>query len=164
MWNNLRATLVCLCIGLVFSGAALAEKQHKHVRPRVATFESNFSAESFADFLSTGVSLGEDFSPLFQKKNAATWTISSILLILPKTDQGPGRVFSFGNDLASIAFDSNTFVRSSFINYGAFQPLVLLVFYQGQQVAMVPEANAGVMMALGLPLLGWLAWRRQRMG
>jgi hypothetical protein len=165
MWNKLKPTLVCLFIGLVFSGTALAEKHHKHARTRVTTFESYFSSESFADFLNPGVNLGEDFSPLFQKKNGATWTISSVLLILPKTNRSPGGVISFGNDLASIAFDANTFVTSTFIHYGSFQPLVLLVFYQGQgQVAVVPEASAGVMMALGLPLLGWLAWRRQRLG
>lgn len=163
MWNKLKPTLVCLFIGLVFSGAALAEKQHRHAQPRVTTFVSNFSSESFADFLSPGVSLGEDLSPLFQKKSGTTWTISSVLLILPKTNQGPGSVLSFGNDIAANVFGTNTFVTSTFINYGAFQPLVLLVFYQGQ-VAVVPEASAGMMMVIGLPLLGWLAWRRQRLG
>jgi hypothetical protein len=170
MWNQLKASLLCLFLGLIFSGAAQAEKQHRQhgAQPRVQTFAANFSPDfssgSFAEFLSPGVSLGDDFSPLFQKKNRANWTISSILLILPNSSHELGGVLAFGKDISLDGLGVNTFVTSTFIHYRHyFQPLVLLVFYE-QQVAAVPEASAAVMMALGLPLLAWLAWRRQRLG
>ena len=40
--------------------------------------------------------------------------------------------------------------------------LAIFSVYQYQALAPVPEASAGLTMAMGLPLVAWLVWRRRR--
>jgi len=166
-WIN--ATLVCLCLGLAFSGAAQAASQHKQAKQqakqKVAIYLFDSYSQSFADLLGPGLSLGKDFSPLFGKKPGVAWTINSVFLFLPYHVQpGSANGFTFyGNDqdgnYAWSGFGANPITVSVFSS-SHFVPSVLLVFYQ-EQISAVPEASAGVMMALGLPVVGWLAWRRR---
>ena len=178
MLNFIKGSLVCLCLSLVFSGSALAANLHRSAKQKsashkVALYVFDSTSESFADFLSPGVSLspganiGLDVSSFFQNKNAksssnATWAVSSFLLILPYVNQELGGLLALSGNLTPTGWDTtSSFNPIGFNPVNYFQPAVLLVFYQ-QQISAVPEASAGVMMALGLPLLGWLVWRRQR--
>lgn len=174
MLNFFKGTLVCLCLGLVFSGSALAANLHRTASQRVALYVFDSTSESFADFLSPGVSLGSGadigvgVSSFFQSKNAknnsgVTWTVNSFLLVLPYVNQKLGGLLALSGNLTSTGGWNTTssFNPTGFNPASYFQPAVLLVFYQGQ-ISAVPEASSGIMMALGLPILGWLAWRRQR--
>lgn len=167
MKKLIKATLVCLCLGLDFSGAAQAATQPKPVKQKVAVYVFDSFSQSFADLLNPGISLGNDMSPLFGKKTGVSWTINSVFLFLPyHGQQGLARLFVFdsngnghGGNNAWAGFGASPIVASVFSNSN-FVPSVLLVFYQ-EQISAVPEASAGVMMALGLPVVGWLAWRRR---
>lgn len=165
MWNAIKAIFVCLTLSLFFSGSALAAKSHDKARSakqKISTYVFDTTSESFADILSPGVTLGQDISSLFRKKSGATWTINSAFLYIPSAQQGLDIVLAFNNNNPSIGWQPFQ-VNSSVFNFnnGYFQPAILLAFYQ-EQITAVPEASAGAMMAMGLPVLGWLVWRRQR--
>lgn len=172
MLNLIKGTLACLCLGLIFSGSALAANLHRPTKHqsashRVALYVFDSTSESFADFLSPGANIGLDVSSFFQNKNAkssssATWTVSSFLLVLPYVNQELGGLLALSGNLTPTGWNTTSNRNPTGFNpVNYFQPAVLLVFYQ-QQISAVPEASAGAMMALGLPILGWLVWRRQR--
>jgi len=166
MWKFVKATVVCMFLGLAFSGAALAAShpKSKPVKQKVAIFVFDTTSESFADLLSPDVSLGTDIASLFHKKKGVTWTINNAFLYLPAVQHGLDLVLAYHGDKPLTGWQPLQ-VTSSIYNFnnGYFQPAFLFAFYQ-EQVSAVPEASAGVMMALGLPVVGWLAWRRQRSG
>ena len=119
------------------------------------------ASESFADLLSPGVNLGQDISALFQKKPGATWTIKNAFLHLPLAQQKLDVVLAFNGSNPLAGWQPYSVVPSVFnFNNSYLQPAILLAFYN-EQIAAVPEASTGAMMLIGLPLLGWLAWRRQ---
>ena len=166
MWNIVnivKGSVACLCLSLIFSGAAQAGNQHKQAKAqRVAIHVFDTTSPSFADLLNPSVNLGYDIAALFQKKNNATWTINSAFLYIPLKQQGLDVVLAFNQASPLTGWQPYLVTASTFnLNSSYFQPAILLAFYQ-EQISAVPEASAGVMMAIGLPLLGMLAWRRQR--
>ncbi len=162
MWNYVKTSLICLCFGIVFSGSAGAVPQRIPAPQKVAIYVFDSQSKSFSDFLSPGVGLGQDVSSLFQKKKNVTWTINSFFLLLPYVSQGVTSLLALSGD-ATTGWNYHPLETIGWASSGYYQPPILLVFYQEQiNVNAVPEASAGVMMALGLPLLGWLVWRRQR--
>ena len=174
MWNLSRTTLACLCLGIVFSGNAMAAnqqrpvkiaQQQKYVKQKVAFFEFNSRSERFADFLNPGQSLGErvNSSIFIRKKGDVSFTINSFILLLPYVNEGLSGLLALTGNLTDTGWNVNHTAPSLFAGKSIFHPL-LIVFYQQEisNVTAVPEASAGAMMALSLPLLGWLVWRRQR--
>lgn len=164
MWKFIKGTLVCLCLGLVFSGNALAEKAQSAPRQKVAVYVFDTTSESFADLLSPGISLGQEVSSLFRNKNKnenVVWTLNSFFLFLPYVHQGLQEVLALNGTLTATGWTISP-ITTNFVSFSYYQPAFLLAFYQEQiGVNVVPEASAGAMMALGLPLLGWFAWRRR---
>lgn len=166
MRNGMKATLICLSLSsLIFSGAALAANQpgqdKSKAKNKVAVYVLDSTSESFADLLSPGVNLGQDISSLFQKKPGVTWTINNAFLFLPLAQQKLDVVLTF-NSSNPLAGWQPYAVNPSVFNFNGnyFQPAILQAFYQ--EVAAVPEVSSAAMMVMGLPILGWLAWRRQR--
>lgn len=164
--RNIKATFICLSLSsLIFSGAALAANQPKQdkskAKNKVAVYVLDSTSESFADLLSPGVDLGRDISSLFHKKPGATWTINNAFLFLPVAQQKLDVVFAFNSSNPLAGWQPYSVNPSVFnFNGGYFQPAILQAFYQ--EVAAVPEVSSAAMMVMGLPILGWLAWRRQR--
>ena len=161
MFNNLKSTLIGVCLGLIFSGSALAANPQKPAEQKVAFLVFDTPSKSFADFLAPGINLGDDLSPLFKKTPGVTWFIESFFLYLPSVNQGLGEILAFNRDDTLPGSPLIPITTSPFLSIGHFSSPFILVFYQ-EQVSAVPEAGAGVMMAMGLPVLGWVAWRRQR--
>lgn len=164
--RNIKATFICLSLSsLIFSATALAENQpgqdKSKAKNKVAVYVLDSTSESFADLLSPGVDLGRDISSLFQKKPGATWTINNAFLFLPLAQQKLDVVFAFNSSNPLAGWQPYSVNPSVFnFNGGYFQPAILQAFYQ--EVAAVPEVSSAAMMVMGLPILGWLAWRRQR--
>lgn len=166
MRNGMKAILICLSLSsLIFSGAVLAANQpgqgKSKAKNKVAVYVLDSTSESFADLLSPGVNLGQDISSLFQKKPGVTWTINNAFLFLPLAQQKLDIVLTF-NSSNPLAGWQPYAVNPSVFNFNGnyFQPTILQAFYQ--EVAAVPEVSSAAMMVMGLPVLGWLAWRRQR--
>ena len=164
--NGIKATFICLCLSsLIFSGAALAANQpgqgKSKAKNKVAVYVLDSTSESFADLLSPGVDLGRNISSLFQKKSGATWTIQNAFLFLPLAQQKLDVIFAFNSRNPLVGWQPYA-VNPSVFNFNGdyFQPAILQAFYQ--EVAAVPEVSSAAMMVMGLPILGWLAWRRQR--
>ena len=174
MWNFVKTTLVCLCLGIAITGNASAAtgqspdtvtQQQKQVKHKVAFFEFNSQSERFTDFLNPGQSLGgrENSSIFIRQKGEVSLTINSFILLLPYVNEGLSGLLSLTGNLVDTGLNINPTATSFFAGKSIFHPL-LIVFYQEEisNITAVPEASAGAMMALSLPLLGWLAWRRQR--
>ena len=174
MRDFVKTTLVCLCLGIAMTGNALAAKgqrpakvtqQQKHVKQKVAFFEFNSRSERFVDFLNPGQSLAKQESSSFwvQPKGDVSFTISSFILLLPYVNEGLSGLLALSGNLTGTGWNVNPTVTTLFSGSSIFHPL-LIVFYQQEisNVTPVPEASAGAMMAMSLPLLGWLAWRRRQ--
>ena len=163
MWNLVKGTLVCLFLGVVFSSAALAANQHKthkaHKPTQAVIFVFDSTVASFASYLSPGKGLWSgDLSLFFPTKRSPEWTLVRSFAFLFYAQPEPDERFEG---------------QWNFIDFAQWQPnsnpgwdgrfsLAIFSVYQYQALAPVPEASAGLMMAMGLPLVAWLVWRRRR--
>lgn len=165
MGNVVTRVLAPIFLGLLVSGAAMAANPHNPNLPRTVILVLDSAPEDFElKFLDPGLEVRHiNHSIFFYTRPQTFQMLEHGFISLDKRLFESINPSGHAGRQALLFWESNTGLHSD-DDWPSSTPRVLAVFDFQPTISPVPEANAGVMMVMGLPLLAFLIWRRRRSG